>query len=345
MHRTANTSRFLIDSSLIRGLSDFRLETSQSGAIRRIILSLLAQSTNSRQAFVDLTNNLIRAAEYAYCLRNMDTVQEIGEILISLPLTSARQIGQFYQALTFKRRGKISEAQFLFEAVADKGPLSNRARAIQALGALHYDIGQSDEALRFQLEALRAASDKGAQSLLVTLQARFEISHIRSDLGDHQGALDLLETLSPIARILVKQNPFYFYLHNNELAVELGELGRISEAKAACEIAIASPYAQAYPEWAETAQDLDAKLISASRSVVALDRAPEAAASPDAQPRREAKTARAPALKWLEHEGEVSISITFALAVTPVMAQCATAERATEFLCYSSQPRAPPAVA
>jgi hypothetical protein len=48
------------------------------------------------------------------------------------------------------------------------------------------------------------------------------------------------------------------------------EVGRIEEAERACRIALASPYARLYPEWHETARDLEKKTRRASSSVVSL---------------------------------------------------------------------------
>jgi hypothetical protein len=47
---------------------------------------------------------------------------------------------------------------------------------------------------------------------------------------------------------------------------ELGESGRIYEARNICDAVLASPFAFAYPEWQQTAQDLR----GASRSIVAV---------------------------------------------------------------------------
>jgi hypothetical protein len=85
-------------------------------------------------------------------------------------------------------------------------------------------------------------------------------------------------------QIVARQNPLYFYFYHNELAVEFAELGRLAEAEAASAIALASPFAPAYPEWSETRDEIAAKRVAATPSVVAVKRVPERAPLPQAKP-------------------------------------------------------------
>ena len=222
---------------------------------------------------------------------------------MNLPTDAARQIGLYYYALAINRKGRREEAETLLETVADNAPIAYRARAIQTLGANHHDKGQLDEAVRFQLEALRAASGKNAQGLRTTLMAHLEISHFKSDTGDHRGALAILENISPLVLIVANQEPLYFHLYHNELAIELGELGRIAEAQAALEVALRSPYAPAYPNWSETRLELEAKCTSATPSVVAICRSSEVIPAPRMQPRPCQKPNHVVAFWWFSIKG------------------------------------------
>jgi hypothetical protein len=56
----------------------------------------------------------------------------------------------------------------------------------------------------------------------------------------------------------------------NTFAVELGEIGSLEQARRASEMAIASPFAPAYPEWRETFDEIEAKRRRASSSLVAV---------------------------------------------------------------------------
>jgi hypothetical protein len=298
MQTAANTSRFLTGCSSSVGLADSEIVVSRGGFLQHIVANHLAQTVHSQELFVKLTNQLIRFAEQFHIMLDLPALEEVSRILMNLPVDAARQIGLYYHALPVNRRGQRDEIEGLLNTVADSAPLTYRARAIQALGALHHYNGQLAEVLRFQLEALRMASDKGARDLQTILISHLEISLVKGETGDHKGALAILENVSPLVHEVAKQRPFYFYVYQNELAIELGEAGRIPEATAASAIALASPYAAAYPNWAETRQELEAKRATATPSVVAINRAPEAEQSAQLEPQRKPESPRRLAFTW-----------------------------------------------
>ncbi|HXU08870.1 MAG TPA: hypothetical protein VN743_07715 [Blastocatellia bacterium] len=268
MQTAAIKNRFITGRSSNVGLADSEIVVSRSGLLQHIVASHLAQTAYSRETLFKLTNDLIRFAEQAYVIRDVEALDEVSLALMNLPLPAAHQIGSYYHSLAIYRKGRKEEADALLERIADAAPITYRSKALQALGAHKHASGQLDEALRFQLQALRVAPDLNAQGLQTTLNARLEISIIKSLDGDHKGALSDLEHLSPLVNLIAKQQPFFFYAYCNELAVGLGELGRIAEAEATLDTALASSYASAYPNWAETRQELAAKRTSATPSVV-----------------------------------------------------------------------------
>ena len=273
MQNAAMTNRFLTADSSRVGWADSEIVVSRSGLLWQIVASHLTQTLHSQAAFTKLIHELIEVAEQAYITRDLDTLEEVSRVLMSLPVDGARQIGLFYYALRIKRKGQIDEAQRLLETVIDNAPPAYRARAIQGLGALYLDRGQLDETLRLQLEALRAVSNKTAHGLQTALIAHWEIAIIQSLDGNHKGALSNLEGLRPLVNLVAQQKPFYFYAYCNDIAVVLGELGRTAEAEAAIAIALSSPYAPAYPNWAETHQEIEAKRTPATPSIVAVTQA------------------------------------------------------------------------
>lgn len=291
MQTAASTNRFLTGCSSKAGFADSEIIVSRSRLLQHIVANHLAQTVHSQQTFAQLTNELIRFAEHALAMRDLHALEDVSRILMNLPVEAAQQVGLYYHAYAINR-SKRDEAKCLLEIVANTGPIAYRARAIQTLGGIHHLSGELDEALRFQLEALRAASDKDAHDLQTTLLAYWEISIIKSLDGDHEGALSDLKSLSPLVNLLTKQKPFYFYSYCNALSVELGELGRIEEAEAACKIALSSPFASAYPEWAETRQELEGKRTSDTPSIVPINRMPEAAPTPDVEPQRQPESLR-----------------------------------------------------
>lgn len=340
MQTAANTSRFLTGCSSGVGSPDLEIVVSRGGFLHHIVAGHVARTVHSRELFIKLTNELIRLAEHAYNTRDVAALGEVSRILMNLPVDSARQIGTYYYALAINRKGHRDEAEDLLETIADDAPMSYRARAIQTLGGNQHDKGQLNEALRFQLEALRMASDRNATDLQTTLLARWEISIIKSLEGDHKGALSDLKSLNPLVNLAAKQTPFYFYAFQVDLAIDLGELGRLAEAEAALDLALASPYASAYPNWAETRHELAAKRTSATPSVVAITRAREASPSPQAEPQRHRAASPILAVDWLAcdtHSFQIA-SILIPATARSVLNATSTLDRV--LICIG--PRAPP---
>jgi tetratricopeptide (TPR) repeat protein len=319
MHKTAKTSRFLIDFSSSGDFADSENTVSDVGLLQHIVVNRLAYAANSRQLFNELAQRLIRLAERAFSLRDMNSLQETSRVLVSLPLTKARQIGQYYLAIAISRIGQTDEALSLLEAVADNAPLVYRARAIQTMGSIYHRRGCHDEAMRLYPEALRVASLENGRDLLTTLMVHLEISCIKSETGDHKGALADYESVWPLVHIVGRQNPLYFYLYHNELAIEFAELGRIAESEAACAIALASPFSPAYPEWSDTRDELASKRDSATLSVVAFSRA--RGANPSQQVKFEPKRHRARVItlrRTAQKKDSVQRSIILIAALTAI---------------------------
>ncbi len=344
MQTAANINLVLIDLSSKSGFADSQTAVSDDTSYLHVFVSEWAHAFQSRRAFQELTDKLLRVAEHAYCLRDMKTVQEAALILMNLPMDSARQVGQYYQALAFKKNAKKDEAQALLESVADRAPLTYRARAIQTLGTIHHEQGQLDDALRLYLEAARVALCKSPPDLLTNLMAHLQVSFIKSDVGDHRGALTHLENLLPLVRHAAKQSPFYFYVYQSDLAFELARVGRIAEAGASCEIAIASPFASAYPEWTETRDEIAAKRQSASPSFVAVNRAPEVEHSPQIEPQREPRRSRARLSIWLASEKASFQRASIVIVVSALVVHDGLAQSILDRVRTSIGPRAPPAV-
>lgn len=342
MQAAAKTSLFLTGCSSKAGCADAESVVSNDGLPHGIVASHLIRTATSQELFLKLTTELIQSAERAYTLRNLSLLEEVSRVLMNLPVDASRQIGLYYHALALNRRGYRDVAETLFAAVADNAPITFRARAIQTLGANYLDRGQPDETLRFQIEALRAASDKHANGLQTTLMAHGEIAVVRSLAGDHKGALANIENLWPLACHVAKQHPFYFYLFQNELAVELNEVGRVEEAEAACKVAINSPFASAYPEWTETRDEIAAKRVSATPSVVAVRLPPQAAPLPQADRVRKSKPASRLAFKRPVCKGTVLQRASTTIAVTAATFIDATTQSILDRMLICCAPRAPP---
>jgi len=102
-----------------------------------------------------------------------------------------------------------------------------------------------------------------------------------------KGSLAALERLFPVMRSFATSYPEDYRYYLNNLAYELGEVGRIDEAKAAINVALRSPYSDRFPDWAETKQELETKqrrlflpLVFALGSAALTPKAPDIPESP-----------------------------------------------------------------
>jgi tetratricopeptide (TPR) repeat protein len=242
------------------------------GAFYQQIARKLIKAVYNTEAVTSEANRLIALADHALNLKQTDNVEQISNILAHAPLPHGyHRIGHYYQVFCLKRRGKIDQARAGFQHLAESPdlPLNFRARAIQALGVSYAETGHFDEAARFFIQAARTASARQGGDLLTLYNAQALMAVHRSVNGDHQGALLHLESLRPLVRRLIADQPLMRYIYINSLAVELGEVGRLEEARRLSEIALRSPYASLYPEWQETYTDIQEKTRGASPFVVA----------------------------------------------------------------------------
>lgn len=218
---------------------------SSRGLYHGLIISSAIATTRHEQ-------KLTRLAEIAYGQRNISALERLSTELCSLPSDSARDAGIYYAAILAKREGRLDYARAILESLIDS--LTFGARAIQALGALYYDSGNAHQALPLFAEAARSSD------LFAKFGALIQSSAIKSQAGEHKQALNDLETLWPLVRVVSITHSHLFYTYQNELAYELAQVGRLEEAAKHSAIACASPVASAYSEWQETRDEIAVSL-------------------------------------------------------------------------------------
>lgn len=217
------------------------------------------------------THYLIRQAEIAHGSRRLDRLEAIARQLIKLPYAEAQAAALFYFGLCARRRNSISEARFLYEQAAACDSPKFRARAIQAIGALMHESGNIAQALPLFVEAARIAQEADP---LTFFNASLEVSAFKSAHGEHRQALEDLEKLYPLAKMVSFDHPHLWPLYHNEAAYESLQLGQVERAQALSRIAISSPIARAYPEWLDTNHQI-VERATAPVIIVVPDLSPE----------------------------------------------------------------------
>jgi hypothetical protein len=193
-------------------------------------------------SFQELGNWLIRHAEHAQTIRQVEQVQEAGQLLINLPLKEYQAAGQYYLAWCDYRND--IDARETLEKIAGHAPMLYRARALQSLAAIEARKQDHEAELRWLIESMK---------VYPSAEALRGIAIVKAKEGFNRKALNDLESMLPLAKI---SRPIVFYSWLNSLATELGEAGRKNEARSISRVVLSSPFAPAYPEWQETANDL-----------------------------------------------------------------------------------------
>jgi tetratricopeptide (TPR) repeat protein len=273
MQAAANNNLILTDLSSFKRLAALPKEISHSTFYQQIISGLI-RGVYRKQTFSELGNSLVTLADHAYGLRQIDVVQKAGDFLLNLPLGAEYEsIGRYYQALCIYQRGASADARVLLEQMAGTLPIRFREKARLAISVICYESGDLQSFSMLNLEASRVAVSSDWRDPQAFVTAQRNLAVLKSVNGDHRGSLADFERLFPLARALGWWRPYFYYDYVNSLAVELMEVGRLEEARNAAKIALASPFAGAFPQWRETSDDIELRGRRACRSVVAFHRA------------------------------------------------------------------------
>ena len=186
-------------------------------------------------------------AKQALAFRQVEALKESAQILVNIPLKKYQSIGHYYLGWSLYKNNNLGEAKSAFEQ-ALSAPDDYKARSLISLGTLEAIRGDVESELRYYLESMKAS-----QSLPSRLEAIRGIALLKAREGFHNSSLKDLEGMSALA---FKSEPVVLFFYLNSLAVELGEVGRIVEARNVCNLVLASPLAMAYPECRETAEEL-----------------------------------------------------------------------------------------
>jgi len=263
---------------VLTGFSSFKQLAELPTAVRRgefyqQVAEELINVVHTTQALNSLGRRLVSLAHYSYTFRKLDVIEQVSQMLINLPLSRDYQsIGCYYHSFNLRREGRLAEARALLERVADDIPHWYRGRAIMSLAGLNFDCRDFHSALPLYVEAGRTATDREWRDPFTNATTQRMIAILKSTDGNHRGALADLERMSPLVCEVRRSEPYIYYEHLNSLAIELGAVGRLEEAKNVSRIVLASPFAPAYPEWRETSDEIELRGWRPSRSTVAIGR-------------------------------------------------------------------------
>ncbi|MEK6302676.1 MAG: hypothetical protein AABO41_18345, partial [Acidobacteriota bacterium] len=259
MQTAASNSLVLTDLSSFTRFADSQRAISHGG-FYQLIASDRIRSVHTKQVLLALGDRLVFLAENAHAFRQMDALERVSQILVSLPLRQQFEaVGRYYQAVCTQRfgRGDVQHSSTLLERVAESAPTRYRVRAIISLGANSYRQCDNRSALSLYYEASRLALRDGVYDPYATLTAQRMVGAIQGLEGNHRDAVRVLENLYPVAHAMRCVQPHVYFDYMNSLAVELCEVGRLEEAKNVSRIVLASPFATAYPEWRETREEIE----------------------------------------------------------------------------------------
>src|SRR5215212_10959144 len=234
MNRQASVLFKIIFSSSSGESSALQTQIAQRSLFQHLIFSSLSRSIHTTDGIQLLGRQLADVSHHAYFAKRIETVDQASRMMLGLPISrELTGVAHYYQAICAKRKGDIEESRRLLVRVMGEASPQYRARALHVIGTTYHEQGDIDEALPFYAMAAKTA---GNCDPLTLVGSQSMIAIVRSVHGDHKQALDDLERLFPLVRAIGKRYPALFCDYLNSLAVELGEVGRIDEAEAACAI-------------------------------------------------------------------------------------------------------------
>ena len=244
--RSTTSAKAKKNNLVLNGASSFRELTALTGSLTVL---------QSQSALNATGLELVELARQAWTTRHVDLLDQTVKAILALPLDPRVQnVARYYNAYALRRAGVPSETKVVLDNLIDAALPQHRPRIVLALGNCHLATGDVVSSTNLYLEAARIAADTDPLSRCSAIR---DLALVRSIRGDHKGSLADLERLFPVMRSLATSYPDDYRYYLNNLAYELGQVGRIDEAKAAINVALRSPNAHRFPDWAETAQELE----------------------------------------------------------------------------------------
>ncbi|HEX5735398.1 MAG TPA: hypothetical protein VF131_21385 [Blastocatellia bacterium] len=225
--------------------------------IKRFLMLLSSARESERQ----LLYQLLEKAEYCYCLKDAKGQHEFGKAL-SLFSHPFDAVGDYYQSLFLHKTGQKQAAYEKLERVRQelKGTYADKATLmLSGIKEIDHDL---DESLKLRFDLVKS------EHLSIVIESAIGIAAILGPRGEHDKAIEYLEGVLPLIPKLGNV-PLACDTYNS-YATELAEIGKLEEASKVITPVILSPYTAFYPNWPETAKEIEAK--SSRKSMVTFNR-------------------------------------------------------------------------
>ncbi len=223
---------------------------------KKTLRNLFIFSTSIEERVNQKIQHLTFAARQAYFERDYRQVAVCSEELINLSPRS-EFAGLYFQALAISQQGnnKNKEAQQIYERLAQDSSLSVQSAAMLALGINALQSNQLDEAKRLLTESYQI-SVVNQCAPITAIQTQSALSALYSLQGDHDKSSLIFKNILPDICILGRAFPAYLGMELNNYSYELGQLGEFQKASHIIRSVLSSPFAKLYPEWQETADEI-----------------------------------------------------------------------------------------
>jgi hypothetical protein len=248
MQVAANKNLFIPGSSL-----ELFYQAGSAPTQARSGLNFLRGYIGAESHLLSLGSALTEVARQAHLLREQHIVAWASQVIRDLPLPSRLQAVSRYYSLYCEAHGP-EQSRAILADVADQAAVGQRERAILGIATSYFESVDFANAAYFYAETARASA---SADLFAQTAACKGMAACRGMQGDHLGALRDLQKLWPVIHSLSRTYPTLYYDYLNSLAVELGELRKFPEARAAIAIALSSPFAAVYPNWSDTQREIE----------------------------------------------------------------------------------------
>jgi hypothetical protein len=223
---------------------------------KQILRNLFIFSTSIEEKVNQKIQHLTFQARQAYYNRDYRKVAQCSDELIKLSPRS-EYAGLYFHALSISQYGSGSnqETEQIYKMLAQNAPPAVQSAAILALGLKALKSNQLDDARRLLTESYRISVVNNCAPI-TAIQTQSALSTLYSLQGDNQASALVLEELLPELLILGKAFPAYLGIELNNYAYALHQLGEFQKATHLINGALSLPHASAYPEWQETAHEI-----------------------------------------------------------------------------------------